>query len=246
DIDSFNFLHAMWPRLTIGSAVDWNGDGSPNGPWILEGQECLVFFTGGIPSSGSPATTLGFSPNPANPAAAVTGGTRKGPYYPYDSSRLLRNASTNFLSYADPLSGKPYAYFSSFSYWSKAPLAAGGVLVPVPNRYGPTGATPVGNTGVSDCNSLGVSPYADVATNPTVANPPIPHYLNADTFQIISAGADGVFGQGSMNNSSSYDCSWSPNTAGKTMATAVAGGNNPKAAARNMANFYSNLLGIAP
>ncbi len=240
DTDSFNFLHAMWPRLTIGTAVDWNGDGTPNGPWVLEGEQCLVFFTGGIPNTGSPAIPLGFGTNPANP---TQGSTRKGPYFPFQSNRLLRSTaatSTNFLSYGDPMTGTPYAYFSSFSYWTKIPVVPNGpAVLPVPNRYGRSGNPPMPILGVSDCSSLGLSPFADVAPKPNPLNPPtspIPHYLNNDTFQIISAGKDGFFGQGSMNGDS-----WTPANA-PTPANNSAGGTGTD----DMANFYDNLLGIAP
>ena len=66
--DSAQFLQRMWPRLR--GPVDWSGDGVPNGPWLLEGDQCLVFFLGGIPvSSGGVLGTEGFSTNPAVPAA---------------------------------------------------------------------------------------------------------------------------------------------------------------------------------
>lgn len=231
DIDSWNFLHAMWPRLALNSQIDWNGDGSIDGPggnaqngWVLEGEECLVFFTGGIPAAGSPSNVLGFSPNPSNPAAAVTGGARKGPYFSFQSNRLIPSPSaqaTGFLRYGDPMTGAPYAYFSSFSYWTKNSSG-----VPTANRYG-----------TSDCVSLNVTPYADKLP----ATGSIPHYLNNDTFQIISAGANGKFGQGSSGVTAAI---WTPAVAGQTGATTSADG-DVKGGVDDMANFYDSLLGVA-
>ena len=149
--------------------IDWNGSGAIDSgvEFVLEGEECLVFFLGGIPTaSGSPPGYLGFSNNPSNPAAV--GGTRLGPYYPFEGSRLLRStragAPANFLVYQDAYkTGKPYAYFSN--------NGAG-------NDYN-----------AADCTSLGVVPYfTGTATAPI--------FINPKGCQIISAGADGKFGAG--------------------------------------------------
>src|SRR5262245_30002598 len=71
--DSLMYLQRLWPRLTF--PVDWNGNGqidagtSPGTAYVdLEGDQCLVFFLGGIPNPTTP-TNQGFSTNPANPSA---------------------------------------------------------------------------------------------------------------------------------------------------------------------------------
>lgn len=138
--DSITFLQQMFgKRLTF--PIDWNGDGSiSNSPVTLTGDQCLVFFLGGIPNIGTPAGCLGFSTSPTNPA--TVGGNRISPFYEFKSSRLVRT-NNNFFSYTDGYGQNVYAYFSAYK------LANGY------NRYG-----------TSDCANLGVSPYV-LSTNPT-------------------------------------------------------------------------------
>jgi len=113
DKDSIAYLTMLWPQLlspdTSGVikwvvGIDWTGDGVvPTGAantanrMILEGDQCLVFFLGGIPIPGATLGVAGFSTDPRDPAKAqpVTIGTttfpaqttgRKGPYYEFPSS----------------------------------------------------------------------------------------------------------------------------------------------------------------
>ena len=58
----------------------------------------------------------------------------------------------------------------------------------------------------SDCASLGVWPYAEALT-------PTPRYLKKNTFQIISAGADGMFGPGTNLTLGNAAYVWSAGTA---------------------------------
>jgi prepilin-type N-terminal cleavage/methylation domain-containing protein len=165
---------------------DWNGDGTidPVGTAReLQGQHCLVFFLGGIPTQDGKATT-GFSTSPSFPAAAsAPGQARRGPYFPFRSGRLVRDlnsalgpASVNngFLVYKDAFNKQPYAYFSStkagYNSWT-APAPAG--------------------LGTSDCAALGITPYVQSVTAQGI------RYCNHEGFQIISAGIDGKFGAGS-------------------------------------------------
>jgi prepilin-type N-terminal cleavage/methylation domain-containing protein len=142
---------------------------------ILTGDQCLVFFLGGITavSSGNPPTVdcQGFSSDKRNPTAL--GGDRIPPFFKFVQKRLVK-ASNGFYSYNDPY-GVPYAYFSSYKvtqgynrYVNYSPNPG---TVPV---YGP------------ECPTLGVSPYYSATGK----------YYNANTFQIISAGPDQAFGPG--------------------------------------------------
>src|SRR4051812_46462950 len=58
------------PVTAGGPGIDWNGNGQiESGDLILEGQHCLVFFLGGIPTPpNTSAGCLGFSTDPVNPA----------------------------------------------------------------------------------------------------------------------------------------------------------------------------------
>jgi general secretion pathway protein G len=180
---------------------DWNGNGTIDGPYILQGQQCLVFYLGGIPtwSGGTVVGMTGFSPNvavgPANvygPASPATpGATRKGPYYNFKASRLVMMGS--FPAYQDPWLAKPTSQvFVFFSSQGKI------------NVYS-----------TSDCSLVdSAGPYYE-ATNTGV------NFANNNRYQIISAGANGVFGGGL----------WNP-TSGAT-----------GAGADDQSNFSSTILG---
>src|SRR5207247_2502159 len=92
-VESLAYLQRLWPQLTAPGApwalinpatnqrynpsvpvpdfIDWNGNGNADGPVILEGDQCLVFFLGGIPIQGTPAGVLGFSTDPRDPSRVV-------------------------------------------------------------------------------------------------------------------------------------------------------------------------------
>jgi general secretion pathway protein G len=123
DKDSIAYLQSMFPRM----ADTWSGTinnsfGNANGiMWgpnntavngvVLTGDQCLVFFLGGIQTTaGSTNGCLGFSTNPTDPAAA--GGDRIGPFYDFKLNRLAAGAS-GFFSYND-VWGSPFLYFSSY------------------------------------------------------------------------------------------------------------------------------------
>jgi prepilin-type N-terminal cleavage/methylation domain-containing protein len=246
--DSLQFLQTIWPRINfnfvnkpaIGSSsrwngIDWNGDGKPTpGEFLLEGDQCLVFFLGGIPGVDPTTGRLfcgGFSTNPQNPAyqTLAVGSEIIQPFFDFQSDRLIslpksfrtnQSIGSSFYSYKDTYGNVPYAYFSSYK-------TSNGY-----NRYNS-----------SDCDSLGVWPYAQGLV-------PTPRYLNPNTFQIISAGANGAlvgtkhlgFGRGTdLTNPNSI---WTPQTAG--ISQAIWGYNNDKqAGVDDQSNFYDSTLGTA-
>ena len=243
EADSYQYLLRLWPRLQGSNhggkvGVDWDGDGviSAN-PIDLEGDQCLVFFLGGIPIQGGTPGTQGFSSDQYDPSiAAAPGSARKGPYFEFQSSRLFDRSGLGFYSYSDTYTktppgtpanwlGIPYAYFSSYK-------AQNGYL-----RYATTNTIP-GNNG-SDCSTLGVSPYASGQNS---------QFMNPSTFQIISAGANGQFGRGSLALPPTWPSAppptWSPATAGSTPATWGLANKQPSAGLDDMSNFHSLLLGI--
>jgi len=212
DVDSIKYLQARFGKHTCfnipnppppGQFIDWNGDNNPNEEVYLEGQQCLVFHLGGIPVY-SPVNTVpvanvtgaitmvGFSNNPQNPVGNVAPTPfspaaterRQGPYFEFQSSRLVSFTSTafgisgSFPIYYDPWTHtggnskrRPYAFFASYN-------TEGGGLYNAPGL----------GYGSSDCPTLGLLPYQ--ATNGT--------WLNPSSFQIISAGKDGLFGAGGV------------------------------------------------
>src|SRR5262249_30626286 len=138
DADSVAFLNRLWPRLSLapGTRLDWNGDGQIAGDWVLEGDECLVFFLGGVPCRSAGVNgCLGFSADPDNPIRPPRGNeTRVSPFYEFRCNRLKDVHGRGFFSYLDPYYQQPYAYFSAARY---------------------------GRNGETDCPTLGVWPYAE-------------------------------------------------------------------------------------
>ena len=181
--ESRAFIQRVWPTIGSFTNVAWAGyqaDGitpvqtppAPNDFWLLEGDQCLVFFLGGIPNINGKVT--GFSNVPTNPAANSTDRTK---LYDFDPGRLtLANANSPFPSFTDGFGKKPYVYFSS-------------------------GRRPDGYNTAIPANALfNVSPYIQTAAVPAVPpNPGSPaKFWNSSTFQIISAGNDGNFGPGGI------------------------------------------------
>ncbi len=132
DQDSFLYLRKLWPRLNTGSMVDWDGSGvAGDADYTLEGNECLVFFVGGIPSQIGLGTT-GFGTDPVNPT--TPGGERKR-YFEFKSERLIATKG-RYMSYRDVYGKMPFAYFSAYQQTNGY------------NRYGGT-----------DCWTFGANPY---------------------------------------------------------------------------------------
>jgi len=265
DADSVSYLTRMFPRIGIsgwtappygtGTGIDWNGNGVLDGPAVLEGDQCLVFFMGGIAApfgAGAPPNMQGFSKNPLNPADPSAGFNP--PFGDFSSSRLVvipPNANSlplrpsSYLSYLDTygvsnglggyVSGAPYAYFSSYKN-------ANGY-----NRYLATGAsTSYVTSGVmySDCSTLGAIgvsglwPYIQSFTTTTT---PSAVYVKPTSYQIISAGADAVFGLGSVPSFNagtgwSFAPLWNPNVAPMY-------GQGPPGGYDDQASFTSSILG---
>jgi hypothetical protein len=145
DKDSVSFLARCRPRGTWKNN-DWNGNGiidppDKGGDFILDGDQCLVFFLGGI------GGTKGFSTSLQDPACRDE--PRIGPFFKFPPTRLKPNGNTaskaGFLSFVDCYGKNFYAYFSE----------------------GPDGLY---NTyGSSDCQALGVRPYLS-QKKPTAAH----------------------------------------------------------------------------
>jgi len=85
--------------------VPWDGTNN-NSVTVLEGQQCLVFYLGGVPAtSGSVTKMTGFSADANDPVNGT--GDRIGPFYNFDPNRLKGG---RFPWYED-VYGTPFAYF---------------------------------------------------------------------------------------------------------------------------------------
>ena len=196
---SLTYLKQVWPHLPVpptappdgvspypaGSTpgvngIDWNGNGAiSNGFLDLEGDQCLVFFLGGIPQpqGGGVFGAGGFSKNPRNPSDATSLGA---PNFEFATSRLKTSGNAaglaGFPSYIDPFGAAPYAYYSSYGRkigGYNAQSAANGDCPTVMSSFG----------------TAAFIPYQDTAA---------PSYFQPTGFQIVCAGFDKQFGVGGL------------------------------------------------
>ena len=233
----------------------------------LEGEQCLPFFLGGIPQPNpdNTYTATGFSTNPSDPAQV--GGPRTGPFFEFKTNRLIHwtppgqpagfvGTASGFPSYLDGYGQTPYAYFSSYRTsdgkangynryvnYSNPYLQ----LWPARTNCGPVTtdcqALPFAKGKPVDTNKLGVWPYAQ-----SMGSAGGPVYMNPRTFQIISAGKDLYFGQGTVICTypggpvgSLYWSGlplWSPAMASTVNPPGELGG------ADDITNFHDRLLGV--
>lgn len=244
-IDSQTFLARMFPKLNFTGTnpsaptkIDWNGDGTAGDQEvILEGDQCLVFFVGGIPTStgGVPGVT-GFSTNPTDPAwhVANPGAAVRGPFYEFRGDRLYepRGQGTQFWSYKDAYGVMPYIYFSNYGKR---------------NQYWYGYANYGGNSDVNSLPSITIFPYAE-AFQSSSPSYPLLRFQKPDGFQIISAGADKQLGPGSYLDPSSNVLLWNANNGfywQPASASATAPPGVPDAGNDDQTNFTGLLLGDA-
>ena len=220
---------------------DWNGNGVyDSGAYLLSGDECLAFFLGGIPTGEphdnsairtgqGPPGCLGFSKNPINPTLPPIAGTatagRDGPFYEFDSGRLVdwdQNGFWEFLPLRRPARVGGYAYFSSYegsgyrpddmnidstntaatepSGINSIPSSCGFIEYRVnwqrPAGY-PAAYTPSYASPSPPTNSvLSPGPNPYTIGLPMNDSVPIVRYWKPDGFQLISPGINGDYGQG--------------------------------------------------
>jgi hypothetical protein len=237
--DSLQFLNRMFQGKLDWSKVDWTGgQGFAGGrTWtILEGDQCLVFFLGGIQKDGG---CRGFSTSNSNPTQDA--GDRRGPYYTaFTADRLHHRENSQpgggapFLSYKDY-----WATGGRFNYYAYFSTGAG------QNQYNTFGCPPGQMPASGQASPLAYHQitftYPDGSTDtlsPYVSSwdktTGIIRYYNGDTFQIISAGADTRFGPG-LNT-------WSPKNA--YFGDPALGIPSHSQGNDDQSNFYSPLLGV--
>lgn len=204
---SVDYLQGIFPGidLTVGHAWVPGVSGPANGYYMLEGNECLVYFLGGINMNGS---YTGFNTNKTNPTLPTTTG-RLGPFFSFDSARLkvVSGSQANplsvgrFPSYSDYW-GTAYAYFAARSPGMNTYVHPSSPLI--------GSLSAAGQTVLSDCVYLcgAFCPYYESRTDLALpgagganwppamtANIGVTYFKN-DSFQIVSAGRDKAFGSG--------------------------------------------------
>jgi general secretion pathway protein G len=213
------------PALPIGQWYDFNGNNNlEKVSFVLQGSECLVFFLGGIPTQTASGYGMsGFSKNPTNPFMNnVTGSTnysanRTAPLFEFVADRLVLSTvgpsgygSSLIPGYIDSLNSQApnqafYAYFSLNVGNGYDPndmnIANGAYEVDsagsTPLAVGFKAVQPTFTSGGAQAFSTSPSPnpYTNGSPLPTGSNPV---FLNPQSFQIVSPGADGGYGVGGM------------------------------------------------
>ena len=91
-------IRSIWPQFDF----DTRGGLDSSVPAShLNGAECLVFFLGGL-QNATTKQVIGFSKNPRTPWTA-SGSNKDGPFFEFDSGRLVDSDSDGVLEYVDPL-----------------------------------------------------------------------------------------------------------------------------------------------
>lgn len=175
---SRSMIRRLWPDFNFNLLRDYNNDGDNSDQFTLKGDQCLVFFLGGVWDGTKFA---GFSADQRNPFKLSSSGTTSiGPFMDFEAERVVTSALVtytaplaNFPVYVDTLPGqvRPYMYASSnegLGYDSNDV------------------STPASN------NNFSIY-FLKQKANATAPDPPA---WKPETFQIISPGADGEFGFG--------------------------------------------------
>ncbi len=244
---SKGLIRQLWPKFDFGTC----GGAAPTGvsfpllgaPAVIDlnGAECLVFFLGGMIDNTS-GGFVGFSKNPVQPFAVASGsGSREGPFFEFKGAkngtawkgRLVDVDNDEVPEYMDtlPQQTKPYAYFRSNdagSYAFEAVASLAPLIASWRNTdclgYVITGGVPTYSSQYTLIEHAYYQTFvASDPMGPAVAARKSSAY-KPKSFQIISPGADGLYGSGGP-----FD---------PTNASAV-----PKDDKDNITNFHSGRLG---
>ena len=239
--------------ITTGAVAwpDYNGDGVVNtSPVLLQGHECLVFFLGGIPLQDTSAANAGFgmtgfAKNPLLPFQNSTSAASRDPaLFEFKGDRLIDDDGNGFPGYVDTLATGTNARF--LAYFSAYGTTGNGFYDPNDvNLYASTSTQFAGiESGVTNNFRVafaGTTTVTSQAPNPYTSSLPVPagtspaSYLNNQSFQILSAGRDRLYGYGGQYVPSSTGARLpiDPNGAGYT---------DRNAERDNVANFSNGQL----
>ena len=239
ELASLQYLKSLWPRLQFpvyntgvpvtdpAFSLGWCPDdpaAALGSAYMLEGDQCVVFFLGGMQRNRA---CMGFANNTSNPT--LVNATASPPYMDFPTADLWPKFSDPlpppsptraqyFMSYLDPY-GLPYAYFSSRSFSpAVAPFNVPPFTLP---GYNP-----------NDCAGLAVISMmlTQTSTQPGPCFEPSGKFYNRDGFQIFSAGSKKLYGPGALSGlpwDSGTGMPYSPGFPGYD----------------NMSNFHQRIMG---
>lgn len=154
---------------------------------ILDGFECLVFFLQGMPSNSVEAKPIPTTRNPIWPFAAINGtnhvlagSTRVAPRYTF--SQFSDYNGNGFTEAIDALGDNPIAFFASY----------GGEYDPLDCELASEPIRAFMSKDIAFA-ARGPNPYSD---GPAIAGARSIRWHRADSYQLISAGRDRMFGPG--------------------------------------------------
>ncbi len=209
---SVQYLRKFFPKAAAPTPTQWhdfNGNGFiDDGLILLQGDECLVFFLGGIPIlTNDSYSVIGFGKDPTRPFTTtlltaptqMRGDNRTAPFsLEFRSERLVDPDNDGMPAYLDPLAAgrgategnvHMYAYFSGYGTGTYDPNDVNYEIEQTLQQFR-SGLVPV-------------APFAlaSPSPNPYTNNTPMPtngfaQYVNPNGFQIVAAGADGYYGPG--------------------------------------------------
>lgn len=281
---SANYLQKFFPRILCVRSFppytpwDINGNGQiDQTPTMLTGDECLVFFLGGMAvystdSMGGTAIGMsGFSKDYKNPFnRSSTSRTR--PFFEFAGGRLVDPDNDGFPSYLDTYgnnspAARSYAYFSSYGSSNYDPNDCNTLGQGIADPFFTFSASPwhdphalddafsraftvgfpVDSSNWNSCyqTTTAISPGPNPYTTSTPTGQILWH--NPNTFQIVSAGGDTLFGVGGT---------FASNTSGAAMPYLDQGGfcvpvsptistTSRTVEFDNLTNFYGSRLGSA-
>lgn len=154
---------------------------------ILDGFECLVFFLGGMPSNGVEAKPIPVRRHPQWPFTpfdgsnhGLAGGTREA--YRHTFSDLIDRNGNGFTEALDAMGDSPIAFFASY----------GGQYDPLDCELASEPIRAFMSKDIAFA-ARGPNPYSD---GPAIAGARSIRWHRADSYQLISAGRDRMFGPG--------------------------------------------------
>lgn len=239
DAHSIKWLKRVWPDLQLPSDTNWiiwckddpdetesnreARSGYTPQTYDLEGDECLVFFLGGVAEfdrsniNARPIVLHGFTDNPRNPGGVPDASlsitqARIQPLFEFKADRLfVRTPSTHppsdfglttrtanklpsYKTSLAPAMEVPYAYFSSYEGAGYRPRDCEFEGEPTEKLFQEVWPSVTTST-TGHIASQGPNPYYITVAAPNDDSTIVKAYL-PQKFQLIAPGGDGLFGPG--------------------------------------------------